>query len=545
MRREATAITVAVLLALSPWQPLLAGSQLVAEHAALATDSPYATQIGLRVLRSGGNAIDAAVAVAFALAVAQPQSGNLGGGGFLTYYDAGEKGVWVLDFREAAPAGVATGKPSLLSGAAAAAVPATVAGLAAMHRRFGTRPWRELVTPAARLATEGVRVDAELAGAIAAAKRERRADAFTGTSALFYPGGNALTAGATLIQPQLAATLARIAEKGAADFYQGEIAGKLVEEVRKAGGTLSLHDLRTYSPVWRAPIRLSFKNHEIYTTPPPSAGGLMIGSTLKILSPFDLRRDGFQSAGTIHLIAEASRRAAIDRDRYLGDPVAIRTPLRDLLSDDRAAQWRSSIQTTRATPTTTLTEPGTPSPASRHTTHITIVDAKGDVAALTTTLGNEMGSGFLVPRCGFLLNDALHDFSDAAGVPNSIAGGKRMATSIAPTIVFHNGKPLAALGTSGGGAIPEIVSQILLRIIVDQEPLATAVTAPRFDQQAAAEELGYEPDLVSPKTLESLTAMGHASAQQGPIGNVNAIMWEGGKLVAVADPRHGGAAGGY
>ncbi len=524
---------------------MLAGSQIVAEHAAVVTDSAYATRIGLSVLRSGGNAIDAAVAAAFALAVAQPQSGNLGGGGFLTYYDAIDKGVWVLDFRESAPAAVPAGKPSLLRGAGAAAVPATVAGLGMMHRRFGTRPWRELVAPALRLATEGVRVDVELAAAVAEAKRERGAGAFAGTAALFYPGGTPLAAGSTLIQPELAATLARLAEKGASDFYAGDVARKLVEEVRKAGGALTLRDLRTYAPVWRAPIRLSFKNHEIYATPPPSAGGLMIGSTLKILSGFDLPTNAFQNASTIHLIAEASRRAAIDRDRYLGDPVAVRTPLRDLLSDDRAAQWRSSIDVAHATPTGTLTEPGTSTPASRHTTHITIVDAKGNVAALTTTLGNEMGSGFLVPRCGFLLNDALRDFSDTGGVPNSMGGGRRMTTSIAPTIVFSDEKPIAALGTSGGEAIPEIVSQILLRLIIGKESLAAAVTAPRFDQQAATEELGYERGLVTPKTLESLRAMGHASSERGSIGNVNAILWEGGKLVAVADPRHGGAAGGY
>lgn len=525
--------------------PLRAGSQVIARHAALATDSPYATQVGLRILQAGGNAIDAAVAAAFALAVAQPQSGNLGGGGFLTYYDASERGVWVLDFRETAPAAVATGKPSLLRGAAAAAVPSTVSGLAAMHQRFGVRPWREVVAPAARLAAEGIRVDLDLAAAVTNAKRERGADAFTATASLFYPGGTAIAAGTTLIQPELAATLARIAEKGAADFYSGELARKLVDDSRKAGGSLTLRDLRAYVPVWRAAIRLSFHGNDIYAAPPPSAGGLMIGAILKILSELPLPPAAMADASTIHLIAEASRRAAIDRDRYLSDPAALQLSLRDLLSDDRAARWRRSIDVSRATPTATLIDPGSTTPATRHTTHITVVDAKGNIAALTTTLGDELGSGLLVPSCGFFLNDALRDFSDSPGIPNSIAGGKRMATSIAPTIVFRDGRPLVAIGSSGGSAIPEIEAQILLRLITGGQSLAAAVTAPRFEQQATPEELVYESRALPQKTLEALATMGHASAEQQTIGNVNAIMWEGDKLIAVADPRHGGAAGGY
>ena len=541
------AATIAAILAIAVHGslPLFAGSQVVAQHAALATDSPYATQIGLRVLQAGGSAIDAAVAAAFVLAVAQPQSGNLGGGGFLTYYDAKERGVWILDFREASPGAPPSGKPSLLRGAAAAAVPATVAGLAAMHSRFGVRPWRDLVSPAARLAAAGVRVDLDLAGAISAAKRERSADAYAATAAVFYPGKVGLAPGGTLVQPELAATLARIAEKGAVDFYSGEIARKLVDESRKAGGSLTLRDLRMYAPVWRAAIRLSFREHDIYAAPPPSAGGLVIGSMLKILADASLQPGAFGDARSIHLISEASRRAAIDRDHHLSDPSAMQTSLRDLLSDDRASRWRQSIDLNRATPTSTLVEPGSSSPSSHHTTHITVVDARGNIASLTTTLGDELGSGFLVPRCGFFLNDALRDFSDVQGVPNSIAGSKRMATSVAPTIVFRNGKPIVVIGSAGGAAIPQIEVEILLRLIVGGDSLAAAIAAPRFEQQAIPEELAFESGLVPALTLEALAAMGHASTPRPSIGNVNAIMWEGDKLIAVADPRHGGAAGGY
>ncbi len=514
-----------VLLAFTT-MPLFAGSVAVAKHAALATGSPYATMIGLEVLKHGGNAIDAAVAVGFALGVAQPQAAGIGGGGFLVYYDAATRGVWTLDFREVAP-GAATrtmfaGGKSSRDGALAAAVPGTVAGLEAMHKRFGTRAWQELVTPAVDLARSG---PADRDGALARAKRARNIDPL--------PSRN-----------ELAETLQRIAARGAADFYEGETATRIVESVRQGGGILSLADLREYKPIWRAPIRITFREFDLYTVPPPSSAGLMIGEELNILSGYDLGKNG-QSASTIHLLAEAARRAAIDRDRYLADPATLRTPFRELLSTDRARQWRASINPLRATPTVSLAEPATTVAEGAHTTHFTIADAAGNVAAVTITLGDDFGSGFVASHCGFFLNNAMHDFTMVETSPNAIASGKRMATSLAPTIILRRGGPYLALGTSGGPAIPNIVLQVFLGVAIHGQSLPAAVAAPRYDQQASPEDISCEIAYTPPAIAARLRAMGHGVREREAIGDMQALLIESQRITAVSDPRHGGAAGGF
>jgi gamma-glutamyltranspeptidase/glutathione hydrolase len=522
---------IACAIALAIASPALAGSVIVAKHAALATASPYATQIGLDTLKRGGSAIDAAVAVAFALAVAQPQSGNIGGGGFLIYYEASTHAVWTLDFREIAPGaaarGMFAGGRSSRDGALAVGVPGTVAGLAEMHQRFGRQKWKDLVIPAIRLAENGINISDDLRSAAAHAKADRQIDFVK----------------SPCVQKELAATLQRLADKGASDFYDGEIAARIVDGVRSAGGNLSLRDLREYKPIWRAPIRIAFREFDVYTLPPPSAAGLMLTEELSILSGYDLKSLGYQSAATVHLIAEASRRAAIDRDRYVGD--STRMPYRDLFSPTRATQWRSSINPTRATPTVTLTEPTTTIAQSLHTTHFTIADPDGNIAAMTTTLGDEFGSGLVVPRCGFLLNNAMHDFATGDVSPNAIASGRRMATSLAPTIILRRGQPYLALGSSGGTAIPNIVLQTFLGIALFGKSLSEAVAAPRYDQQSVPEDITYE-FLKTPETLLSqLHTMGHGLRQHAPIGDVHALMFEPQRITAVSDPRHGGAAGGY
>ncbi|HWS71632.1 MAG TPA: gamma-glutamyltransferase, partial [Thermoanaerobaculia bacterium] len=325
-------------------QTTFAGSQVVASKAALSTVSQQATQVGLGVMQRGGNAADAAVAVALALAVVHPQAGNIGGGGFLVYYDAKTKGVWTLDFRETAPGAAkrdmylqadgAAGKQSQ-TGPLAAGVPGTLAGLDAIHERFGTRPWKELVVPAMHLARNGFRTNGELTADLEQARRERNIDQFLSTAALFYPNGKELAAGTQLVQPDLAATLDRIGDLGAADFYDGETADKLVRAVRAAGGLLSYRDLKDYKPIWRAPIKLKYGEYDLYTMAPPSAGGLVIGEALNILGGYDLASTGFQSSQAIHLLAEATRRAYIDRNKYLGDPGTTRIPYRELLSEER------------------------------------------------------------------------------------------------------------------------------------------------------------------------------------------------------------------
>ena len=512
-----------------------AGGQVSAKSAALSTAHPLATKIGLSVLKRGGNAIDASVAVAFALAVVHPQAGNLGGGGFLTYYEGSTRAVWTLDFSEVGPYAAsrdmfATDANAARKGARAIGVPGTVAGLEAMHQKFGSRPWKELAQPAIALAREGFPNDAELANDVAAAK-------------------------VTLPPPaDLAGTLQRIADHGARDFYEGDLAKKLVDGVRDGGGILAFRDLREYKPLWRAPLKLHFGDYDIYTVAPPSGGGLVIGESLNILAGDDLAAAGFQTPKALHLIIEAQRRAYIDRNKYLADPFNARIPYRELLSRRRAELWRKTIDAERVVATAVLGEPEL-SGEGEHTTHFTIADAAGNIAAITTSLGENFGSGFIVPGTGFFLNNAMDSFSVIAGKPNReelvqgtgniIEPAKRMASSMSPTIVLRAGKPYLAIGTRGGPAIPTTILQIFLALTVYGKTLPAAIAAPRYHHQGLPENVQYERALAPAKTINALNAMGHGVAGRDSIGDVHAILFEKGRLIAVADPRRGGAAGGY
>jgi gamma-glutamyltranspeptidase/glutathione hydrolase len=325
--------------------------------------------------------------------------------------------------------------------------------------------------------------------------------------------------------------------------------------VQQAGGKLSHGDFREYAPVWRAPIRVTFRDCDIYLMPPPAAAGLVIGEALNILGGYDLPAAGFQTPKALHLIAEAERRAYVDRNKYLGDPATVRIPYRELLSETRAVAWRSSINPDRVTPTVTLAEPGSnPAVEGEHTTHFTIADAEGNVAALTTTLNDNFGSGFIVPGLGFFLNNEMDDFTPAPGKPNrygliqgtanAIEPRKRMASSMSPTIVLKKGKPYLALGTRGGPTIPTSVLQVLLNVIVYQKPLYEAIAAPRYHHQATPDQIYYERS--APRaTIDALNAMSHSVVQRDDIGDIHALMFEGGRIIAVADPRDAGAAGGY
>ena len=559
-----TARRIAVALLFVVASDVFAGSTLVATRAALSTATPFSTSVGLAVMQRGGNAIDAAVAVAFTLAVVHPQAGNLGGGGFLVYYEVESKAVWALDFRETAPAASkrdmylqADGTPSAASrtGALAAGVPGTVAGLAAAHARFGTRPWKDLLVPAASIARDGFRTDVELYRELTEESEERKIDKFPSTAAIFFPGGQALMAGSKLVQTDLAATIARIAASGPSEFYEGDTARKLVESMHANGGIISMRDLREYKPVWRAPLKIRFGPYDIYSMPPPSGGGLVLAETLNILSAYDLKKIGFQTVPAIHLQAEAERRAYIDRNRYVGDPAVTRIPFRELLSTERAAAWRNSIDSKRATPTITLMERETTVSEGSHTTHFTIVDEKGNIVSLTTTLNENFGSGFVVPGLGFLINNEMDDFTTAPGKANrsglihgganAIEPGKRMASSMTPTIIFKGSSPFLALGTRGGPTIPTSVLQVFLNVAVFGLSLSDAVAAARYHHQADPERIDYERGRAPQPLVEALHAMGHGVNGREPIGDIHAVGFFDGKIIAVADPRRGGAAGGY
>ena len=553
-----------LLVILFAAQTAFAGSSVVASKAALSTVSPYATQVGLAVLKRGGNAIDAAVAVSFALAVTHPQAGNIGGGGFLVFYEAKTKSVWTLDYREIAPGAakrdmyvLPDGNASKQSqtGPLAGGVPGSVAGLETMHDRFGTRGWRELIDPAVRLARDGFPVDAELADDLANEKKQRQLDQFPSTAAVFYPNGQPLATGSRLIQKDLAGTLDRIAALGAREFYEGETAKRIVESLREVGGIIGYRDLREYRPTWRAPIAIKYGDYELFTMAPPSAGGLIIGETLNILSGYDLAAAGFQTPKALHLLLEAERRAYIDRNKYLGDPATTRIPYRELLSEERAKAWRASIKANLVTPTVSLAEPGSVLAESNHTTHFTIIDTQGNIVSLTTTLNDNFGSGFVVPGCGFFLNNEMDDFTTAPGKPNlygliqgaanAIEPGKKMASSMSPTIVLKGGKPFMAIGTRGGATIPTSVLQVFLNVVVYGKPLYDAIAAPRYHHQGLPEELFFERGRAPKETLDGLMAMGHSIKERDPIGDIHGIQIMNGKIIAVADPRHGGAAGGF
>ncbi|HUP46058.1 MAG TPA: gamma-glutamyltransferase [Thermoanaerobaculia bacterium] len=555
---------IALAASLLAASTLHAGSTIVASRAALSTASPTATQAGLEVLRNGGNAIDAAVAVSFVLAVVHPQAGNIGGGGFLIYYDATKKGVWALDFRETAPGAatrdmyvgpdgeIGTGSRT---GPRAAGVPGTVAGLAAAHERFGSRPWKQLIAPAAALAREGIVVDREMAADLVRHRNERKIDQFPATAALFFPQGLPAAAGARIVLPDLAATLDRIANGGAADFYRGETAKRLINGVRTAGGILADRDLRDYQPLWRAPLQIRFRDYDIYTMPPPSGGGLVFAEALNILAAYDLKGAGFQTVPAIHLQAEAMRRAFIDRNRYIGDPTSTRIPLADLLSSKRAAQWRTSIDLQRATPTAVLAPANAPAAEGVHTTHFTIVDQEGNIVALTTTINSTFGSGFIVPGAGFFLNNGMDDFTLASGKPNSaglvqgmpnaIEPRKRMASSMTPAVITRGGRPFLALGTRGGPAIPTTILQVFLNMVIHGKTLSEAVAAPRYHHQATPERIEVERGNAPDSLLTALSDLGHGVHLRDSIGDVHAIAIEDGRITAVADPRRGGAAGGF
>lgn len=531
----------------------------------VASDAPLATRVGVDVLRAGGNAIDAAVATAFALAVVYPEAGNIGGGGFLVLRTAdGETAA--LDFRETAPRastrdmflgpdGELTDRS--ITGHLASGVPGTVAGLWEAHRRYGSLPWRDIIEPAIRLAEEGFIVDEAFARSVAAeAERLRR---FPASAALFLPGGEPLRAGTRWRNPDLAAVLRRIAEQGPAGFYEGETADLIVAEMRRGGGIITHEDLASYRAVWREPVEFEYRGHRVISMPPPSSGGLTLALIANILEGYDLGALGWNSPEAIHLVAEAMRRAFADRNHFLGDPDFVPVPRERFLSKDYARELRESIARDRATPS----ERVLPGGATRvigaegdHTTHFSVVDAHGNAVALTTTINSLYGSAVTVTGAGFLLNNEMDDFAAKPGEPNqfglvqgeanAIEPGKRMLSAMTPTIVLApDGSPLLVTGARGGPRIISATFQILSNVVDHGMPLGAAVAVPRIHHQHLPDVLYYEERGLLPGTIRSLEAMGHEVAPRSNVGNAPSILRWDGRWVGVHDPRLGGLAAGY
>ena len=521
---------------------------------------PLASQVGVDILRQGGNAIDAAVAVAFALEVVLPDAGNIGGGGFIVHRTAAGD-VTALDYREVAPAAAthdmfvdSAGNPTDRSeiGHLAAGVPGSVAGLYEAWQKYGTLPWATLIAPAIRLA-QGHVIDS-------ARNREIASDRsllarFPASRAQFLVHDSAPPPGAMWRQPDLARTLQLISDSGPDVFYRGQIADLIVAEMQRGGGLITKDDLRRYRPIWRTPIQLTYRGHTIYSMPPSSSGGVTMGEILNILEGYDTL-PAFGTTAYVHLVTEAMRRAFIDRNRWLGDPDFVDMPLDRLLSKSYAATLRSQIDPEHATPTPPQAA-GSGGGEPMQTTHYSIVDAQGNAASVTTTLNGGFGSGVTVTGAGFLLNNEMDDFATAPGKPNmyglvqgeanAVAGNKRMLSAMTPSIVLDTaGNLQMVVGTPGGPTIITSVAQVILNVIDQNMSLPDAVAAPRIHHQALPDKTYFEHGGLSDATVRSLEAMGHKMEERrGRSGIIAAIQKTAGGWVGVADPRYAGGALGY
>ena len=531
-------LALAVLLALAA--PLAeAGSVPVrARNGMLVSQNAIASQVGMEVLLAGGNAVDAAVATAFALAVVHPAAGNIGGGGFLLVRPASGPAA-VYDFREQAPA-AATPTMFLKEGKysydlhhdshLSVGVPGTVAGLHMAWIDNGRMPWKDLLQPAISLAREGFMVSDGLARSL----REvlPRMKRYPASIAQFSRQGVPYEMGDVLQQPDLAKTLDRIAEKGARGFYEGETAALVEKEMKANGGLITREDLRKYTIYRRPPLRGSYRDHEILTVPPPSAGGVALIQCLNVLEDYDVPGMGFASSRYVHHVAEALRRAFADRARWLGDPAFVKDmPVERLVSKEYAAALRKTIHADRAS----VSSPASFEwPAeSAETTHFSVVDGDRSAVALTTTLEDSYGAKIVVPGAGFLLNNEMGDFNagpgltDASGLvgsePNLAGPRKRMLSSMTPTIVVREGRPYLVTGSPGGRTIPSTVLLTVLNVLDFGMNPQEAVDAPRFNHQWLPDVIQYERYGLSADTVEALAKRGHKLAEVGGQGVAEAI----------------------
>ena len=521
------------------------------------TDNAISSNIGKDVLASGGNAVDAAVATAFAMAVAYPTAGNIGGGGFAVLRVKGK--VDALDFRETAPAGAtrdmyldANGKPKpeAREGIKSVGTPGSVAGLWELFQKYGSKKktWAELLAPAIKLAEEGFPIDEGFAGTFEQ-QAGKRLQKHPVSAALFFPNGQPLAKGTQFKNPELAAALKRIL-KGPSGFYEGPTAEAIAKQMKEEGGLITLADLKGYKAKWRKPIELTYRGHKITSMPPPSSGGVTMAMIAHILEGYDLKAKGFQSPEALHYVFEAMRRAYAARNAKLGDPDFVKMPLDELLSDKWAVAQRTSIKEDKATPSSEILA----APASGmgpHTTHFSVVDAEGNAVALTTTVNWWYGSGVTVKGCGFLLNNEMDDFAAVPGTANgfglvqgeanAIQPGKRMLSSMTPTIVTGpDGKVQMILGGAGGPTIITAVFQELMNVVDFGLDIGKATSAPRFHMQHLPDEVAFEEGGASRETKAKLEAMGYTLKERGHLADAPAIGREGAEWVGVAEPRRVG-----
>jgi gamma-glutamyltranspeptidase / glutathione hydrolase len=551
----------------------------------VASAHPLATKTGLQILQQGGNAVDAAVATTLAISVVEPFSAGIGGGGFLLVQT--KDGMQALDFRERAPQAASRNmyldsngkvKPKAsLEGHLSAGIPGTVAGLAAVHRKYGKLPWAELVKPAIEIASNGFTVTDILAEQLRGKTELLQKN--PAARQIFFPNGKALQTGDQLRQTDLAKTLKEIA-RDPQNFYQGSIAASIETDMRRNGGLITQADLRNYRPIWRDPLCGKFRQYQVCSMPPPSSGGVHLLQILNIIGDTDLAKMGWHSPAALHLMAESMRIAYADRSFYLGDPAFVKVPVAGLTNPAYGALRRQEISLTTARPSSQVKpvawevlrrfQPGAPvenpipqsstpvpkTKESQDTSHLTVVDRDRQVVTLTFTVNYNFGSGVVVPGTGILLNDEMDDFAIAPGVPNAfgllggeanaVAPGKTPLSSMSPTIVTENGKLRLALGAPGGSTIITTVLQITLNNLVYKMNVAEAIAAGRIHQQWSPDKLSVDPWGFDPATLADLRQRGHNVEQRDYWGNANAIeQLTDGTLQGAADPRREGTAAGF
>jgi len=538
-----------------------------AQHGMVVAQEPFASDVGLAVLKSGGNAVDAAVAVGFALAVTHPQAGNIGGGGFMLVRMANGQTTF-LDFRECAPQKASRdmylddkGNPTKESifGWRSSGVPGSVAGFALAHKKFGTRKWQELVDPAVKLAADGFPVSKTLAQSLGSDNTALATD--PESKRIFQRGGNHYQTGEVLKQPELAETLTRIARFGVKGFYEGPTAKQFAAAMQQHGGLVTEADLKSYKVRELAPLEGQYKDFHIITSPPPSAGGVGLLQMMAMLNGTNYDSDGADSVKAVHYEAEAMRRFYADRSEYLGDPAFYNVPVKALLDSAYVTWRRQTIDPDHATPSDRI-GPGLAHAQAAHisqfesseTTHYNVVDSHGNAVAVTYTLNNTFGNSITVPKLGFLLNDEMDDFAAKPGVPNmfgviggeanAIEPGKRPLSSMTPTIITKGGKLFMVTGAPGGSRITTGVMQVILDVLDFHMNPQDAVDLPRFHQQWMPDVL-YLQNGFPPPAAEALRAMGYDIKPVGSVARVEAIVVNKGTLEGGTDSRLDGKVAGY
>jgi gamma-glutamyltranspeptidase / glutathione hydrolase len=526
---------------------------------------PIAANVGLKILKQGGNAVDAAVAVGFALAVTYPGAGNIGGGGFMLMRFA-DGTIKSLDYRETAPAlstrdmyldknGNVVEQKST-RGPLSCGVPGSVAGMMYAQRRYGRLTRAQVLKPAIELAEKGFHLHYRLAEDL-----ERMIPDFSefrSSKKAFTKNGKPYKEGDLFQQKDLAKTLKRIRDKGRDGFYEGETAKLIVAEMKRGGGLISLKDLEDYASVIRDPVRGTYRGYEIISVGPPSSGGIGLVQFLNILEGYHLGEYSWNSSMTVHWMAEAMRRVFADRAEFLGDPDFVKVPVRWLTSKHYADQRRMAIDSTTATPSDQISHGIQPPTESDHTTHYSVIDRFGNCVSVTTTLNDAFGSKVVVTGAGFLLNNEMDDFSVKQGIPNTyglvggsanaVAPNKRMLSSMTPTIVLKEGKPFMIIGSPGGSAIVTTVAQVVVNVVDFKMTIQEAIDAPRIHHQWLPDRLMYEERALSQDAIENLRAMGYSlHMREGTLGLAEGIMIDRkrGLLLGATDPRGYGEAVGY